>query len=700
MNTSRLLPLILAASLPATVALAAGEVAGGTTAVDTSNWKCELCPFEEGRSGTIDLGYGAVSDNSFKFGEYNGLNEKGGFLLGNVDLHSRNKDASYWNFSVLDIGIGSPELRAETGTQGRYKLFLQYDELQHFISDSGKTPLLGVGSDSLTLPPGWVRAATTGTMTALAGSLHDVDLDTKRKRLSVGAALVSDSNWQYALTVRHETKEGTMRMGGAFFFSSTQLVMPVDYVTDQVDVSASYATAKWQTRFGYYGSTFRNNNDALTWQNPFTGLVAGADAGQLAAPPDNQFHQILAALGYQFTEHTRGTANIAVGRMTQNENFLAPTLNASLAAPALPRSSLDGRVDTLNADLRLLSDISDRLRLNASYTYNDRDNKTPQATYSWVTTDTFLASPRTNLPYSFTRNTLKLDADYRLAPRVKTAVGVDYDTHQRTFQEADKTQETSVWGKVVNRARDNLDLTLKLAHTNRTVSSYQVVPQIDPPENPLLRKYNMADRKRDTVGLRADITPTETVSVGFGIDVSADEYPNSTVGLLSGDDVNVNADASFSLGRNTSLLVFLNREQLSSKQAGSDTFSTADWSARNQDTVDSAGIGVKHTALKNKLNLGADYSITRTRGEITVTSGTSSSFPDLTTRLGTVKLYADYALKKNLSLHGAYWYEHYKTVDWALDGVAPDTISNVLTLGEAAPSYHVNVVTLFLRYKF
>jgi hypothetical protein len=35
-----------------------------------------------------------------------------------------------------------------------------------------------------------------------------------------------------------------------------------------------------------------------------------------------------------------------------------------------------------------------------------------------------------------------------------------------------------------------------------------------------------------------------------------------------------------------------------------------------------------------------------------------------------------------------------------LDGVTPSTIPNVLTLGEQAPRYHVNVFRLAMRYKF
>jgi hypothetical protein len=35
-----------------------------------------------------------------------------------------------------------------------------------------------------------------------------------------------------------------------------------------------------------------------------------------------------------------------------------------------------------------------------------------------------------------------------------------------------------------------------------------------------------------------------------------------------------------------------------------------------------------------------------------------------------------------------------------LDGVTPSTIPTVLAFGEQPPSYHVNVITLSVRYKF
>ena len=688
--------LFLLATLSTLSATGAGQ-----TLPDTSKWKCELCKFEDGLSGTVEAGGGYVSDSSAKFGEYNGLGEKGGYFIGDLKARYRGKDAAYWNVDAANLGLDTRSLNVEGGRQGRYKLLLDYQELPHFVSDSAQTPFLGNGGASLTLPAGF--PANTTALMPLAGTLQQVDLETTRQALGVGASWISARTWQFGANVRHETREGQLGTSGAFFVNAAQLIRPVDYVTDQLDASASYAGKRLQAKFAYYGSTFSDGTPSLTWQNPFTAPgFPGAVAGQLALPPDNQFHQIAVTLGYQLAERTRATADIAVGRGTQNQQFLAPTLNTTLATPALPRTSLDGQVDTVNANLEVNSAVTDRLRLKAAYLYNDRDNQTPQSTYSWVTTDMFVAaSPRVNLPYSFTQDKVQLRADYRAAPRVTTSAGYDFDSVARTFQEADTSRENTFWARLATRQLGAIDLTLKYAYSDRRYSSYLPVPEITPPENPLLRKYNMANRTRNTGELRANVAATDTVSFSFQIDASGDDYSNSAIGLTSGRELNFGGDLTWMVSDQTSLRFFANLQEIKSEQSGSQAYSTPDWSGENNDTINFFGVGIKHTALEGKLEVGADFTVMQTKGAISVSTGANEPpFPDLSTSRDSLKLYANYRLKDNLSLRAGYWYERYESDNWALDGVAPDTIPNVLTFGQLAPQYRVNVFAASVRYKF
>lgn len=183
----------------------------------------------------------------------------------------------------------------------------------------------------------------------------------------------------------------------------------------------------------------------------------------------------------------------------------------------------------------------------------------------------------------------------------------------------------------------------------------------------------------------------------MSLDFANDDYSRSTLGLLDAREISLNADASAMLTEKTSVHVFAGHERIKSRQAGSQAFSIPDWRAENDDTVNTAGIGITHQLIENKLGIGADYVMSRSSGKINVSGG---DYPDLETDLDSVKLFADYRLKDNMTLHAAYWYESYDADDWMLDGVNPDTVSNVLTFGEESPFYDVNVVTLSLRYKF
>ncbi|MEE8428794.1 MAG: MtrB/PioB family decaheme-associated outer membrane protein [Gammaproteobacteria bacterium] len=669
--------------------------------LDKSKWKCTLCESDAGWSGEVELGPGYISSDFFKFGEYTGLNDEGFYTVANGMARYRDKNAYYVDMRARNLGLDSRSLSIEAGRQGSYDLFLRYDEIPHLISDTAATPYNGSGSESISLPPGWVNAGSTAGMTSLATSLRGVDLATKRKRLGVGASYIQDSRWKYAVEYRRDNKEGKQRTAGAFFFDASQLVEPIDYITDEVDVSASYSGKQFQAKLTYYGSSFRNNDNSLTWENPYTPLVPGATAGQLANAPDNQFHQVLFSAGYEPNQWSRISGDIALGRMLQDENFRLPTLNASLGAPAAPRRSLDGEVDTLTVNLRGVAAPTNKLRLNGTYTYNDRDNQSSRSTYTWVSGDSFVAAPRTNQPYSFTKNTLKLSADYRHTRAAKFSAGFDYEKHERTLQEIDETKEGTGWLKTNIRISENVDLMIKLAHGERDASGQQPAPGVDPPENPLMRKYNFADRDRDTAKLRAYVMPLDRISIGVEFDYADDDYSNSELGLTEGREISISADASMMVGEKTSLYVFGSFERIESKQRGSQTFSTADWSGKNEDTITTGGFGVKHQLIEDKLDIGLDLTISSSKGEITVKDGTGgSSFPDLEADRASVKLYGTYHLKDTWSLRTAYWFEHYDEDDWALDGVTPGTIPNVISFGEESPSDNVSVITFAVQYKF
>ena len=96
---------LLALSVLSALPVIASAADGGTGQPDTSQWKCEGCKLEQGWSGSVDVGLGNVSDKSFKFGEYTGLNKQGGYFIGDGSVRFRAADAYYWNINASNLGL-------------------------------------------------------------------------------------------------------------------------------------------------------------------------------------------------------------------------------------------------------------------------------------------------------------------------------------------------------------------------------------------------------------------------------------------------------------------------------------------------------------------------------------------------------------------------------------------------------------------
>jgi MtrB/PioB family decaheme-associated outer membrane protein len=678
--------------------------ASAIAAVDTSQWKCETCPFEKDKTSsvTVDVGVGAVSDDSAKFGDFTGLKDKGAFAVLGGSGRMRGEGGFYGSASASDLGLDSRSLAAEIGQEGLYRLRLGYSEIPRSFGDGAVTPFLGVGGSGLTLPAGYSSAGKLTAADILAAApAQPIDLESKRSRLDAGLSWLFGPQWSTRVSVRHDVRDGVQRIAGSFFTNASQLAAPVDHVTDQLEVAASYYSRSLQASLAYQASLFRNGQDSLVWANPFSPQVPGSDRGQLALAPDNQFHQIVASGGYEISPTVRASADIAFGRMTQDAAFVAATLNPNLAVTS-PASSLQGKANTFNASLRLTAAVTERLRVNASVARDERDNQTASLSYPAVTTDMFLgATPRLNQPFSFTQDRFRLSADYRGGPAgLKTSIGIDQDNRERTLQEVATTRETTVWGRASARLRENLSASVKLAHAQRDNSGYGVASWISPPENPLLRKFYLAERKRDTFGARADVNVAEGVDVGLSMDLAYDDYNDTTLGLLYGRSASAGADVSAAISDQTQVHAFVQAERVRSRQWGSQNFAQPDWAALSKDVVEVVGVGVKHLAMKGKLELGADVTFSRSRSDVTVDLGSSNPFPTAKTSLDSVRLNATYKLQENLSLLGSYWYEWYEARDWHYDGVTASAVPNLLAFGDPPPRYRVNVLRLAIRYRF
>ncbi|HXF80138.1 MAG TPA: MtrB/PioB family decaheme-associated outer membrane protein [Usitatibacter sp.] len=437
----------------------------------------------------VEIGAGYVSDGSFKFGEYNGLEKKGGFANGNFDLrggaYGSDTDPTRWRVTGTNLGLETRSLTGQYGAQGRLRIDLGYDELLRNRSDTYQTPYQGAGSSTFTLPSTWLvpkvpqvsssagnfralspatglapalvagvatpptaaqAAAVNGIIAADVPLFQNVDLHTKRTRYDGGVSYFVTPQWELKASYSHEDKDGYKPMNFlslALGTSAVTLPDPIDQTHDQLNASANYTGKQVFFTAAYYGSIFRNNVNSVTWQNPFDPTKSST----FSSAPDNQFHQILLTGGYRFSPLTRLVVNGSYGRATQNEQFVVGPESAF----GLPATSLNGRVDTTSFGAKLTSRPMKDLNVWAGYKFDDRDNHTPVNIYRFYDAgeaptgsspfNAYFGLPAatmgsniniySNRPYSKRSNQVNAEADYQFVKGQWIKFGYDFQKIDR-----------------------------------------------------------------------------------------------------------------------------------------------------------------------------------------------------------------------------------------------------------------------------
>jgi MtrB/PioB family decaheme-associated outer membrane protein len=657
----------------------------------------------------IELGLGYQDEDAYRFGRYTGMTDEGAYPVGDINARNYAEDGDYWRARGTNLGLDSRYLRLEGGTLGKQEYFLEYDQLPNNWANSTYTPFLGVGHEVLTLPPGFVDINTN-----LDTALHPFDIETERQRIGLGASLFSRQRWRLNVAVNHETRDGTDSIGGAIAgtpgggggvtgnTTAALLPEPIDDTTDLLDVSLQYVKDKAQLNIAYHVSLYDNDKRSLTWENPF----APGTFGSQALAPDNEFHQVMLTGSYLLPYSSQLTGVVSTGRMTQDQGFQPYTIvdPRFISTDPLPQNSLDGEVWVTTAELKLASRPLPKLRLVAEYRYDKRDNDTGVNSYDIVVADGYNPTGTVeNRPLSYDRNQVDLTANYRINSSMSLLGGYSYDNMSRDYTDAerDDTKENTLSVKWKVKPHADVDLALYGETGKRDGSNYH--PPVN--ENPALRKYYLADRDRSKVGASVDYMATDTLNLAASADYIKDDYDNTEIGLTESSQPTYTLDASWQPREDLTTHAFYTREDIKSKQSGSEAgTATPDWKADFDDTVDTWGISAKMTGIRSKWDVGADLVYSTAKGEADLQNlnpvGTVTQYPDLETDLTSLKLWTQYHYRKDISLKLSYWYEDYSADNWALDNLQEDSIGNLLLLGEDTQDYHVHAIAASVIYRF
>lgn len=674
--------------------------AAATAQVDTSNWKCQYCPFPAGYRAEYEAGATDVSDTAARYGNGTGYDEDGTYLdLGGEGSYAKGGTRMSWY--AEDLGLDSRVVDISVARPGTFSVDLGYSELPYRLFGTTRTPYARSG-DAYNLPSGWVRAPVTSGMSALNGSLKPAEIGNDRSVLEFGASYLPTRDIDVYANYRRQERDGIRIMSGANFTQGAYIPRAIDDYTDEIDVGAKYSQDTFDVTLAYYASLYGNRANYLLWDNPFTSF-AGADAERTALEPDNSFQQVSLSGTYRADAwDTIVAVSVATGRGEQDANLLPYTSNPNLASP-LPRTSLDGKVDTSNYALTITASPLAKARVKLSYRYDDRNNKTPVSDWSRVITDSFISGDtEQNIPYSFQRGRLNLSGSYRLFDTVTLLGGYDHTALDRDYQEVASQTEDEGWGKLRWKPTPYLEANFRGGASKRDIDKYDTGVAMDLDQNPLMRKYNLAYRFREfgEVSLGASL-PQYPVSVGMTWFRADDSYTHSELGMTESQEDRYTFDFSWAVNKKTSVYLTLGNESIDAEQVGSETFAGPMWTARHKDDFQNYGGGLTLSGIADKFDLSVDFGhgVGETRIRYTDMVIVPDQLPRLISDVDTTDVTATYHHSERLSFEFAARYENLDVHDWALDGVRPATIPTVLTMGARSYDYNIWAFGLSARYR-
>lgn len=605
---------------------------------------------------SIEVGIGNVGKSSAAFGEYNGLYKDGAYLIGNLELMGggAKEGAFHWRLSGSNLGLDTRRIGAEVGTQGQYRFSFGYDELRREYTDSFKTLYRGFGSTTLTLPDSYPAAATrASTTTTTAGVLSNWanpqapyataacantggvptvacqgpgylipalvynpgNLATERKRTNVGLSYQFSPQIEFKASARREDKDGVKLTGFGVNGPGRGLFLPepINSSTYQYEAGIAYVGKGTYLNVGYIGSTYVNDVNLWTAENPFQNNSMIGNIARLTGAPDNRMDQFNASGGYSFTPRTKLVLAGSYTRLTQNEDFHVSYPSVYL----IPEESARAKVLNTTLSARLTSRPLANLSLNVAYRYDNRDNRTPSELFVVPAADNGNTNANGNTsfrtfvndPYDRRSQRFNLDGDYALGNGDNIGIGYEWQDlkhsgHGLIPLPATSNRESSLRLDYRSSFSERWNGQLAFAHSERRIrGGYHegnplpltpVIPEdvaalvaagkvvyangrysyptgsnyIFMAADPLMSGFRMffvADRNRDKLRGSVNYQASESLALDAILDYSEDRYLNADYGLKRSKNLSLTLDGSYAASENLSFNAYYTYEDIEAK---------------------------------------------------------------------------------------------------------------------------------------
>jgi hypothetical protein len=297
--------------------------------------------------GSVEFGglWSLGDDRETRFHEYADWND--GAFLESVNIGVANPTSGFFT-EVAGGGAGRDDqyFYGEIGVAGLVRLRGSFSGIPHTFATDATNLYRGAGSGVLRLPPSLTPGNNTDPeiIAALEG-IGQSELSLQRNRTQLSLDYRPRDDLTLFARYSHEDRDGSRPFGGSLIFDSggepervVETTEPRDHRTHNTSAGLQFRSSVLLANVEYNGSIFRNGDVALSWDNPFL-LAAfnGAEnieRGRFALAPDNHWHNVKADVSVSLPWKGRLTTTASWGRMRQDDDLIAPTVNSGLVGSA------------------------------------------------------------------------------------------------------------------------------------------------------------------------------------------------------------------------------------------------------------------------------------------------------------------------------------------------------------------------------
>jgi MtrB/PioB family decaheme-associated outer membrane protein len=645
----------------------------------------------EGEIGITGVWIGVRGDEGgkAKFTEYRDLREDGA-VFGRARLNL-DTDKYFLNFNVGDFAYDTQYYTVDGGMWGKFKFDLFYDEIPHNIAFDARTPFLGAGHDLL-----------VGAPNPNFPLWNTFDYSILRHQYGGGFKLDVIRPFFLDVSFERENREGIKPTGAAETTPggrAFELPEPVDYVTNNLKVSAGYSKKPLFLSFNYIHSDFNNSNTLLTLPPNFVAPNA------FSLPPDNTYDKgsFKGAVSLPFNSRFSTNLGFARGR-------------SETSVVGLIGSGYTGKVDNVNYDFTLTSNPVRFLDVKAYYKYYKRFNKSDDPT---GVADIFL---------NYKISTYGGELGFRLPAQLYLSGGYKYvDTHRNKKGEDDPLEilpnnlDNIFYADLKWSGIDFLEARVGYEKLDRH-THYQTFPShIDP-----AKRFSYAEQNRDTIKAILDIFPLENLNFGIEYRYKNTDYSDTIFGLRNDKRHEVDISADYKIGKIAKMYGYgdygwIKFDQQQRKlPALPFSPSEGNWGAEQKDRSWGYGIGAEVYIIPKKLTLIFQHDYLKSNGNVDFTidpalfvasnglAGANNNSVDIGRWddyvLYCFKIKAVYNFTKSIAAMVGYAYERFWYSDAQLNNYlfapAGGTNAAFLTGAYKDQTYRANVVFGGVSYKF